>query len=49
VRCTRTRLGQQSAQSFAQDRIRIKDVDAGFGINGLLAVATTQDANAVIC
>jgi hypothetical protein len=48
VRCTRTRLGQQGAQSFAQDRIRIKDVDAGFGINGLLAVATTQDANAVI-
>ena len=43
------RLGALLAEAgFAQDRIRIKDVDAGFGINGLLAVATKQDANAVI-
>jgi SAM-dependent methyltransferase len=33
---------------FARDRIRIDDVDAGFGVKGLLAVATKEGANGVI-
>jgi SAM-dependent methyltransferase len=33
---------------FARESIHIEDVDAGFGVKGLLAVATKQDANAVI-
>jgi len=31
---------------FARDRIRIDDVDAGFGVSGLLAVATKETASA---
>jgi SAM-dependent methyltransferase len=33
---------------FARDCIRIDDVDAGFGVSGLVAVATKEDANTLI-
>jgi SAM-dependent methyltransferase len=35
-----------SEAGFARDRIRIDDVDAGFGVSGLLAVATKETASA---
>lgn len=43
----RKRLAALLAEAgFARDRIRIDDVDAGFGVSGLLAVATKDDAPA---
>jgi SAM-dependent methyltransferase len=33
---------------FARDRIRIDDVDTGFGVAGLLGVATKEDAGSII-
>jgi SAM-dependent methyltransferase len=33
---------------FAQDRVRIDDVDAGFGVRGLIAVATKEGAKSII-
>ncbi len=41
----RKRLAALLAEAgFARDRIRVDDVDAGFGVSGLLAVATREDA-----
>lgn len=43
----RKRLAALLAEAgFTRDRIRIDDVDAGFGVSGLLAVATKEDAPA---
>ena len=33
---------------FREERIRIDDVDAGFGVSGLLGVATKEDAGSII-
>lgn len=41
----RKRLAALLAEAgFARDHIRVGDVDAGFGVSGLLAVATREDA-----
>ena len=41
----RKRLADLLAEvGFARDHIRIDDVDAGFGVRGLIAVATKEDA-----
>jgi SAM-dependent methyltransferase len=45
----RKRLAALLAEAgFARDRIRIDDVDAGFGVSGLLAVAIREEAGSVI-
>jgi len=45
----RKRLADLLAEArFARECIRIDDVNAGFGVSGLLAVATKEDAGSVI-
>jgi SAM-dependent methyltransferase len=45
----RKRLAALLAEAgFTRDRIRIDEVDAGFGVTGLLGVATKEDAGSVI-
>jgi SAM-dependent methyltransferase len=46
----RKRLAALLAEAgFGEDRIRIDDIDAGFGVSGLLAVATKEGAQARQC
>lgn len=45
----RKRLAALLAEAgFKRNRIRIDDVDAGFGVTGLIGVATKEDAGSVI-